>query len=69
MLCRGVLTLVILGWTILSPCPVGAGDEAGQEERDRAAESGRDLVLAYYYPWYIKGDWSRHGYDGGALWV
>jgi hypothetical protein len=24
----------------------------------------RDLVLAYYYPWYIQGDWSRHGYDG-----
>ncbi|WP_419193555.1 glycoside hydrolase family 99-like domain-containing protein [Kolteria novifilia] len=24
----------------------------------------RPLVLAYYYPWYEKGDWSRHGYVG-----
>lgn len=29
-----------------------------------AAEPDRDLVLAYYYPWYLKGDWSRHGYFG-----
>ena len=24
----------------------------------------RPLVLAYYYPWYVKGDWSRHKYVG-----
>lgn len=24
----------------------------------------KDLVLSYYYPWYNKGDWSRHDYDG-----
>ncbi|EAQ77007.1 glycoside hydrolase family 99-like domain-containing protein [Blastopirellula marina] len=29
-----------------------------------AAEPPRDLVLAYYYPWYHKGDWTRHGYFG-----
>ncbi|MCC9606480.1 glycoside hydrolase family 99-like domain-containing protein [Blastopirellula sp. JC732] len=29
-----------------------------------AAEPPRDLVLAYYYPWYLKGDWTRHGYFG-----
>jgi glycoprotein endo-alpha-1,2-mannosidase len=21
-------------------------------------------IIAYYYPWYIEGDWSRHGYVG-----
>ena len=24
----------------------------------------RPLVLAYYYPWYVKGNWSRHKYVG-----
>ena len=24
-------------------------------------------MIAYYYPWYIKGDWSRHAYVGTPL--
>lgn len=27
----------------------------------------RPLVLAYYYPWYHKGDWTRHDYVGTPL--
>lgn len=27
-------------------------------------QPGRELVLAYYYPWYHAGDWSRHEYVG-----
>jgi len=30
----------------------------------QAAESPNDLLLAYYYPWYLQGDWSRHAYAG-----
>lgn len=26
--------------------------------------AGAPQVIAYYYPWYIEGDWSRHGYVG-----
>lgn len=29
--------------------------------------AARPMVLAYYYPWYKKGDWSRHGYVGTPL--
>lgn len=31
------------------------------------AKSTRELVLAYYYPWYTRGDWSRHGYQDTAV--
>ena len=24
----------------------------------------KDLLFAYYYPWYLKGDWARHDYTG-----
>lgn len=27
-------------------------------------DPNRELALAYYYPWYLKDDWSRHGYQG-----
>jgi len=27
-----------------------------------SAGTGTDIVMAYYYPWYINGDWSRHKY-------
>ncbi|MBT6919076.1 MAG: hypothetical protein HN985_05075, partial [Planctomycetaceae bacterium] len=30
----------------------------------RSYERSTPNVLAYYYPWYIKGDWSRHDYVG-----
>ena len=30
----------------------------------QAAEPPNDLLLAYYYPWYLQDDWSRHGYTG-----
>ena len=29
-----------------------------------AEQATKDVLLAYYYPWYQKGDWSRHGYVG-----
>lgn len=29
-----------------------------------APAQARPLVLAYYYPWYLKGDWSRHQFVG-----
>lgn len=29
-----------------------------------AHESARPLIAAYYYPWYVKDDWTRHGYVG-----
>jgi len=25
---------------------------------------GKEIFMAYYYPWYIKGDWTRHKYQG-----
>jgi hypothetical protein len=28
------------------------------------ALAGSPQILAYYYPWYIADDWSRHGYVG-----
>lgn len=29
-----------------------------------AGADEKPLVLAYYYPWYHKGDWTRHDYAG-----
>jgi hypothetical protein len=31
------------------------------------ADAEKPLVLAYYYPWYQAGDWSRHGYVGTPI--
>lgn len=41
-------------------CVLFGNGSATAAERD----GDHDLVLAYYYPWYVKDDWSRHGYDG-----
>ena len=27
-------------------------------------ENSKTIVLTYYYPWYIQGDWTRHDYVG-----
>ena len=31
------------------------------------AGAGEPLVFAYYYPWYVADDWSRHAYVGTPL--
>ena len=49
------LTVPLLGITLVS---IGLTPVRGEPKQQRP------LVLAYYYPWYVKGDWSRHKYVG-----
>ena len=50
----------------LSIC--GFADEPSNSDANTASQGSCERstpnVLAYYYPWYIKGDWSRHDYVG-----
>jgi hypothetical protein len=50
-----LLKLVVSVLLCLLPGTVSAAEQA---------VGGKDLIMAYYYPWYIKGDWTRHKYQG-----
>ena len=53
------VALVLIAISIVSPTV------SAQSSRDAAdVKQPSSLTLAYYYPWYIRGDWSRHGYVG-----
>ena len=45
---------------------VWASSSAAGDDGVASSRSGKRkfLTLAYYYPWYTRGDWSRHGYVG-----
>lgn len=55
--CFGILVLATFSCT-LPLFYVVAAENTG---------SGKDLIMAYYYPWYIKGDWTRHKYQGAPV--
>jgi hypothetical protein len=44
---------------------VADDDNSDNAENDTTAF--QITILTYYYPWYVGGDWSRHGYAGTPL--
>lgn len=51
--CRWFALIILSALLCLCSEPACASDNSS---------AGKDLVMAYYYPWYIKGDWTRHKY-------
>lgn len=56
------IAALVLCSVVIATCSMPAHAQVGKAAP--GADQPRTLTLAYYYPWYIRGDWSRHGYVG-----
>jgi hypothetical protein len=53
--CKRFGIIVISAWLCILSVHTVVAEIAGP---------GKDMIMAYYYPWYLKGDWTRHKYQG-----